>query len=118
MTTIIGAGLSGLLTGYLLKKKGVPFKLLEARTRVGGRINTLYETNQAPLEMGATWFTQQHRHVLGLLEELGIEYFEQRMDTTVFYETSTDAPVQVVQIPSQAPSFRISGGTSSLIRVY
>ncbi|MFT5735845.1 MAG: monoamine oxidase [Maribacter sp.] len=113
--TIIGAGLSGLLTGYLLKKEGIPFKILEARNRVGGRINTVYGTYKAPTEMGATWFTKQHKHLIGLLEELDIEYFEQRMDDTVFYETSPTSPAQLVQIPSQAPSFRISGGTSSLI---
>jgi len=114
-TTIIGAGLSGLLTGYLLKKRGIPFKILEARTRAGGRINTLYEANQAPVEMGATWFNNQHSHLINLLNELEIGYYEQRMDETVFYETSAASPVQRVQIPSQAPSFRISGGTSSLI---
>jgi monoamine oxidase len=113
--TIIGAGLSGLLTGYLLKKEGISFKILEARNRVGGRINTVYATNKAPVEMGATWFTRQHKQLIGLLEELEIEYFEQRMDNTVFYETSAVSPAQLVQTPSQAPSFRISDGTSSLI---
>jgi monoamine oxidase len=113
--TIIGAGLSGLLTGYLLKKEGIPFKILEARSRAGGRINTLYEPNQAPLEMGATWFNNQHKHLIDLLTALEIGYFEQLMDETVFYETSAASTVQRVQIPSQAPSFRISGGTTSLI---
>lgn len=44
-----------------------------------------------------------------------IEYFEQSMDATVFYEASPSSPTQLVQIPKQAPSFRISGGTSSLL---
>ena len=47
MIIIVGAGLSGLLTGYLLKKEGIPFKILEARNRIGGRINTVYGTNEA-----------------------------------------------------------------------
>ena len=115
MIIIVGAGLSGLLTGYLLKKEGIPFKILEARNRVGGRIKTVYETNNAPIEMGATWFTHQHKHLIELLKELDIAYFEQRMDKTVFYETSSTSPVQIVQIPSQAPSYRVSGGTSSII---
>ena len=115
MILIIGAGLSGLLTGYRLKKEGIPFKILEARSRIGGRINTLNGTNNIPIEMGATWFTNQHRHLIGLLEELGIEYFEQYMDPTVFYQPSASSATQLVQIPNQSPSFRISGGTSSLI---
>lgn len=115
MILIIGAGLSGLLTGYLLKKRGIPFKIIEARNRIGGRINTVYGTNKTPVEMGATWFTDQHRNLISLLEELELEYFEQHMDRTVFYQPSAALPTQTVQIPGQNPSYRISGGTSNLI---
>ncbi|MBZ9731682.1 FAD-dependent oxidoreductase, partial [Salegentibacter sp. JZCK2] len=38
---IIGAGLSGLVAAYRLKKAGVAIKILEARDRAGGRINTV-----------------------------------------------------------------------------
>jgi len=115
MILIIGAGLSGLLTGYRLKKEGIPFKILEARNRVGGRIHTVYGTNNTPIEMGATWFNNQHKHLIALLEELGVDYFEQYMDSTVFFQTSSTSPIQSIQIPKQAPSYRISGGTSSII---
>lgn len=86
MIIIIGAGLSGLLAAYHLKKEGIPFKILEARTRVGGRINTVYGTNNTPVEMGATWFGTQHKNLIALLEELGIKYFEQYMEGTVFFQ--------------------------------
>jgi monoamine oxidase len=115
MIIIIGAGLSGLLTAYRLKKVGIPFKILEARDRIGGRIHTVFGTNETPIEMGATWFGNQHRHLKALLEELGIEYFEQYMERTVYYQASPSSPTELVQIPSQAPSYRIFGGTSNLI---
>jgi monoamine oxidase len=115
MIIIIGAGLSGLLTGHLLKKEGIPFKILEARNRVGGRINTVYGTNNTPIEMGATWFTDQHMHLIGLLEELEIDYFEQHIDATVFFQPTSNSPIQSVQIPTQSPSYRVSGGTSNII---
>lgn len=115
MVIIIGAGLSGLLTGYRLKKEGIPFKILEARNRVGGRINTVYGTNNTPVEMGATWFTNQHKHLFALLEEFEIDYFQQHMDSNVFFQSSDVAPIQSIQIPSQQPSYRISDGTSNLI---
>lgn len=86
MIIIIGAGLSGLLTTYRLKKEGIPFKILEARTRVGGRINTVYGTDNTPVEMGATWFGPQHKNLIALLKELEKNYFEQYMDGTVFYQ--------------------------------
>ena len=114
MILIIGAGLSGLLTGYRLKKVGIPFKILEARNRVGGRINTVLGTYNTPVEMGATWFTHQHKNVIALLEELEIGYFEQHMDNPVLFQASPTSPIQSIQIPNQAPSYRISGGTSNI----
>lgn len=75
MIIIVGGGLSGVLTGYLLKKEEIPFKILDSRNRFGGRINTLYKENEAPIEMDATWFTNQHVNLIALLEELGIERF-------------------------------------------
>ena len=115
MILIIGAGLSGLLTGYRLKQAGIPFKILEARNRIGGRINTLYKLNNAPIEMGATWFTHQHQNLIALLHELEIEYFEQFMNNTAFYQSSPTSSATIIQIPHQSPSYRISGGTSYLI---
>jgi monoamine oxidase len=115
MIIIIGAGLSGLLTAYRLKKEGIPFKILEVRTRVGGRINTIYGTDNTPVEMGATWFSSEHKHLRALLNELEIEYFEQYMDGTVFFQRFSTSPAEPIQIPKQPPSYRISGGTSNLI---
>ncbi|MBD3750683.1 MAG: FAD-dependent oxidoreductase [Sphingobacteriales bacterium] len=112
MVIIIGAGLSGLLTAYRLKKEGIPFKILEARNRVGGRIHTLYTANHAPVEMGATWFGPQHKHLIALLKELEINAFEQHTDRKIFYQTST---ISQLEIPDQEPSYRISGGSSQLI---
>ena len=116
MILIIGAGLSGLLTAYRLKNKGIPFKLLEARNRVGGRINTLYRENNAPVEMGATWFGKQHKELISLLEELELNTFEQHMEGSVFFQPFSTAAAQSIQIPSQAPSYRIAGGSAKLIQ--
>ncbi|PZX53088.1 monoamine oxidase [Algoriphagus ratkowskyi] len=115
MIILIGAGLSGLLTAYRLKKEGIAFKILEARTRIGGRINTVVGSDNTPVEMGATWFSDQHQHLRALLDELGIKYFEQYMEGNALYQASSAAPAEAIQIPRQAPSYRISGGTSHLI---
>ena len=67
---IIGAGLTGLTLGYQLKQKGIPFKIIEARNRAGGRINTIYSGQETPIEMGATWLSTEHKYLLSLLNEL------------------------------------------------
>jgi monoamine oxidase len=112
--TILGAGLSGLLIAYRLKKLGFDFQILEARERIGGRILTINSEN-TPVEMGATWFNQQHTYLVSLLAELNLNPFEQFMNGLAFYEPQASAPPQLVRIPKDTPSYRIQGGTSSLI---
>ncbi|MCK8521611.1 FAD-dependent oxidoreductase [Aquimarina sp. D1M17] len=113
---IIGAGLTGLTLGYQLKQKGIPFKIIEARNRAGGRINTIYSGQETPIEMGATWLSTEHKYLLSLLNELNIPVFEQFMSGIALFESLSTAPPQHFQIPAnQAPSYRMSGGTSRLI---
>ena len=115
MIVIIGAGLSGLLLGYRLKNAGIPFKILEARKRIGGRIHTVSGSNNTPLEMGATWFHQEHRHFLHLLSELDIPFYEQFMDGTAFFQAHAGVPAESFVMPDQTPSYRIAGGTIALV---
>lgn len=113
---IIGAGLSGLVTAYRLKKAGIPVKILESRGRAGGRINTVEGADSTPLEMGATWFVNQHQHLKNLLKELGLRGFKQYLTETVLFEASPFSQSQCISIPPQDPSFRIEGGTGKIVQ--
>lgn len=73
-------------------------------------------TDKIPLEMGATWFGPQHQNLIKLLEELEIPGFKQYAEGSVLFEASPSSPPQAIEIPPQAPSFRITGGTSRLIQ--
>lgn len=113
---IIGAGLSGLCLAYFLKNKNYKIKILEGRSRIGGRILTTFE-KEMPIEMGATWLSPQHTELRKLLQELGLEIFEQELGKTAIYEPVSNSPHQVVALPAhQEPSYRIKGGTFSLIQ--
>lgn len=116
MIIIVGAGLSGLLLAYRLKNANIPFRILEARKRIGGRIHTVSGANETPVEMGATWFHQEHRHFLYLLSELDIPFYEQFMDGTAFFQAHAGVPAESFIMPDQTPSYRISGGTMQLIK--
>lgn len=65
-TIIVGAGLSGLRTADLLRRAGLPVIVLEARSRVGGRVFTAREPFDDGLhaEAGAFRFAGAHRRVL------------------------------------------------------
>lgn len=52
---VVGAGVAGLSAARRLVKQGCRVTVLEARQRVGGRIWTSREWEDAPLDMGASW---------------------------------------------------------------
>lgn len=113
---IIGAGLNGLTCGYLLQKKGVHVTLLEASTRIGGRIETQNGITNATFEMGATWFSKLHPHLFQLLEELELGYFKQHTQGISLFETMSFVPPQKFEISEfEEPSYRIKGGTQKII---
>lgn len=112
---IIGAGLSGLVTAYLLQKKGLAVLVLEADSRIGGRIETIFGGSGVSMEMGATWFGSEHQNLVQLLEELELPFFKQHTQGISLFETMSFVPPQKFEIPdSEVPSYRISGGTSRL----
>jgi len=113
---IIGAGLSGLSTAYQLKKAGINFKILEAQSKLGGRIETIYGKQDTPMEMGATWFGEEHIHLIQLLSELNIGYFEQHTEGISLFETMSFEPPQQYFVPANSHSaYRIKGGTCTII---
>ncbi|MEO0895524.1 MAG: NAD(P)/FAD-dependent oxidoreductase [Bacteroidota bacterium] len=112
---IIGAGLTGLRIAHLLEQRGISYRIIEARERLGGRIHTLISENDTKLEMGATWFGHQHTQLKALFEELEIGYYEQFMTGSAYFEAFSTAPPQRMDVPSDPPSFRIKGGSSQLI---
>lgn len=50
---VIGAGASGLAAGQRLARAGITFRILEARSRIGGRAWTL--AGEFPLDLGCGW---------------------------------------------------------------
>ncbi|MEL6637600.1 MAG: NAD(P)/FAD-dependent oxidoreductase [Bacteroidota bacterium] len=114
--TIIGGGLSGLTLAYLLHTKNISATILEASSRLGGRIQTVKGENGTPLELGATWFSDVHLNLVALLKRLGLEKFPQYAKGKSLFQTKSFEPPQEFYIPeAQTPSYRIAGGTQSLI---
>ncbi|MDR0277486.1 MAG: FAD-dependent oxidoreductase [Paucimonas sp.] len=86
---IVGAGISGLVSAYELRKAGFEVKVLEARERIGGRVWTLrngdrIEHNDGSRQTvefddglffnaGAARLPSHHLTILGYCRELGVE---------------------------------------------
>ncbi|MGN6616502.1 MAG: flavin monoamine oxidase family protein [Ilyomonas sp.] len=112
---IVGGGLSGLTLAYLLQKKGIGTTLLEASTRLGGRIQTVKGSRGTPLELGATWFADKHQSLTFLVDELGIKKFPQYSKGITLFQTKSFEPPQQFFVPeAEQPSYRIAGGTQTI----
>lgn len=72
---IVGAGLSGLVSAYLLKQAGHRVTLLEARTRPGGRVLTAREPFAEGLhgELGPARIPETHERIRAWIAHFGLE---------------------------------------------
>ena len=71
---IIGAGTAGLVCAYRLQEKGIAAKVIEASTRVGGRMFSLrnfFPDNQMT-ELGGEYVDSDHKTMHRLVKELGL----------------------------------------------
>jgi monoamine oxidase len=83
---IIGAGAAGLMAARELAKKGLKVLILEARDRLGGRINTINHPGSGiNLEAGAEFIHGKLPVTLKLLKEAGLEHV---VTTGSFYEVT------------------------------
>jgi monoamine oxidase len=74
---IVGAGLSGLMAGRELLKRGVDsFLVLEARERVGGRTLNMPIGGGHIVEVGGEWIGPGQKAIAALIDELGIGAFD------------------------------------------
>ncbi|MBY0585677.1 FAD-dependent oxidoreductase [bacterium] len=71
---VIGAGLAGLACAKTLRDAGRRVRVVEARTRLGGRIWTDRPWNGFPIEMGARWIHgEKNNPIAHLAEKLGLK---------------------------------------------
>lgn len=114
---VIGAGLSGLYAAWRLHRQQVDVLVLEARSRVGGRIlSEKPEGHESAIDLGPAWiwpaFQQRMR---ALVNELGIPLFSQYTRGDLLFETETGDVQRHGGPSSHDQSFRIAGGKAALI---
>lgn len=78
---IIGAGAAGLSAGYLLKRYGVEFEILEAAPVYGGRLKKAMGFADFPIDLGAEWI---HVHPVVLSDMLNNKELDANIDVLVY----------------------------------
>lgn len=116
---IVGGGLSGLYTAYLLEQRGfVNYQIFEARDRLGGRIDTFAVAGtSARFDLGPTWYWPQMQPALAqLVAKLGLVSFEQYDQGEMLFERSAShPPVQMAGYRNELQTLRLAGGMSVLV---
>ncbi len=117
---IVGGGLAGLYAARLLHRADIPFQVIEARGRLGGRVLTVDASGTpgaAGFDLGASWFWPSAQPVLAtLLDQLGIATYVQHEEGQLLLQRSPQQPPQrIASLGQDYPSARMEGGTATLI---
>lgn len=123
---IIGAGLSGLYSAYLLDELGIDYVIVEARSRIGGRVLS-HKMNAADdagteaagaYDLGPSWIWPEiNPRLKQLVEQFQLEVFAQHASGAYVMETSRELPVNRYNngFVGQPESMRLAGGVNALI---
>jgi monoamine oxidase len=115
-TIIIGGGLSGIYAAFLLAAKKKSFVLLEARSRVGGRI--LCPEHQGFFtDLGPSWYWPMiNPKVNALIQTLGLKEYPQ-FETGLARFQAKDGHVETIAgYPMDPPGWRLDDGMISLVK--
>ena len=114
---VLGAGLAGLSAADRLRSEGHTVQVVEARTRVGGRLMTV-ESEAAPggrFDLGATWHWVGEPEVAALAEALGLGAFAQFDGGAGLHEHPGGArPHRIDAGPDERPPLRLDAGCQAL----
>lgn len=117
---IAGAGLAGLSLASALERENIPFALVEARERSGGRMLTLENEidgiGNTLVDIGPSWIWPGQPRVEKLLQRFGIDTFEQYSSGLLVYEDEAGQVRRDLDYATMAGSLRIRGGIARLAR--
>ncbi|GLU32182.1 FAD-dependent oxidoreductase [Trinickia caryophylli] len=116
---IVGAGLCGLALARTLAARGVPFALVDARERLGGRmLSRRCETSGQMLDLGPTWFwPDTEPRIAALVAELGLSSVAQHDPGDALWLTDPNREPERRDEPGgvHAGARRIAGGIAHLV---
>ncbi len=113
-TIVIGAGIAGLRAATLLAEAGNEVTVLEARDRVGGRLDAVV-VDETSFDLGATWFWSNEPRIAALVDDADIDVFPQHLAGDALLQTD-DGVKRADGNPLDVPSSRFRGSALALVQ--
>ncbi|MFT3661638.1 MAG: FAD-dependent oxidoreductase [Gordonia sp. (in: high G+C Gram-positive bacteria)] len=110
---VVGAGITGLVAADVLGRAGLSVRCLEARDRVGGRVESV-DVGGLPVDLGATWFWHNEPLVRALLDRYARTSFDQYTRGDAVFEFSRGRVERFGGNPIDGPACRFTDGVRSL----
>ncbi len=91
---IIGSGLAGLSAAFKLKNAGWDVTVLEARSRIGGRVfsHSMPENRNLVCELGAEWVGESHERIQALCKDFNIPLQKHQFDDYLLQNGKVSRP--------------------------
>ncbi|WP_261841989.1 flavin monoamine oxidase family protein [Aliamphritea ceti] len=114
---IIGGGLSGLYLASQLEAAGVDYRLIEARSRFGGRILCADANHPAEhlrgYDLGPSWFWQGQPRIASLIKSAGLTSYAQYSQGDLVFEEA--GQIRHLNFSTMEGALRVEQGMGGLI---
>jgi monoamine oxidase len=113
---IIGAGIAGLTVAYQLNQHNIDVTIVEARSRIGGRILTVFDPKRpsVPLDFGSTWFLDEHKHLKRLIRDLRLKRYSLATKGLAIYDQGVGKTPRQFTSQDTSPKYSLIGGMHTL----
>ncbi len=83
---IVGAGAAGMYAAYILQSRGIEYEILEASSKVGGRLGKLEGFADFTLDTGAQWLHGKNNILGDLIKSTGTKIKLDNSDTKYWFQ--------------------------------
>jgi len=113
---IIGGGLAGVYTAYLLAQHNIRFEIIESKPILGGRIyGEDTSSSDYKIDLGPSWIFPHQQEIQKLVTSLGLRLVEQYCSGDAIFQRNSNEQPQKLDGIAPPTMYRIFGGTTRLI---